>query len=103
MATYGEAQSSAGIPVEIPVEYPDDRNGLIMGIIFWGDVAGEFMVYKNGQPVVGGRTSPQNRTLQLDLSVAPIGVQIGDEVQFIATHYDLGLRTLKAVYLTKGT
>ena len=100
MASYGEAQSSAGIPVKINIEYPTDRNGLIYSIIFWGDVAGEFVLKVNGIVKAGGRTSPQNRTLQLDFSAAPIGVQVGDYLEIDATHYEQGLRTLKAVLLT---
>lgn len=103
MASYGEAESEYGIPVIIPVPYPEDRNGLIYSIIFWGDVAGEFELHVNNEIKAGGRTSPQNRTLQLDFSHAPIGVQAGDDLAIIATHYEQGLRTLKVVLLTRGT
>jgi hypothetical protein len=103
MATYGEASSEFSVPVIIPIPYPEDRNGLIYSIIFWGDVAAEFEILVNDEIKAGGRTSPQSRTLQLDFSAAPIGVQIGDELTVVATHYEQGLRTLKVVLLTRGT
>ena len=102
MATYGEASSEYGYPVVIPIAYPEDRNGLIYGIIFWGDVAGEFTLEINGEVRAGGRTSDQQRTLQLDFSNAPIGVNMGDILEVVATHYVQGLRMLKAVLLVRG-
>ncbi len=103
MAAYGAAQTTSGVFVDIPLAYPEDRNGLVYSIIFWGDVAGEFEIKVNGEVKAGGRTSPQNRTLQLDFSAAPIGVMAGDDLEVSATHYEQGLRTLKVILLTRGT
>jgi hypothetical protein len=102
MATYGQTQSEYGVTTQIPILYPEDRNGLIVGIIFWGDVAGEFTVEVNGIVRAGGRTSDMQRTLQLDFSTSPIGINIGDELVINATHYVQGLRALKAVLLVRG-
>jgi hypothetical protein len=102
MATYGETQSEYGITTTIPLLYPADRSVLILGIIFWGDVAGEFECQLNGDIKAGGRTSDQQRTIQLDFSQAPIGINVGDEFVVNATHYVQGLRKLKAVIFTRG-
>lgn len=102
MATYGEAQSTYSTPVTIPLSYQSGKNWLLLGIIFWGDVAGEFTVNLNGEVKAGGRTSDQHRTLQLDFTSAPIGINAGDELEVIATHYNSGVRAMKAVVFARA-
>lgn len=102
MATYGSVQTTSGVSAHIVIPYQIDRPALIYGTIFWGDVAGEFEILINGNVVAGGRTSPQSRTLQLDFSAAPIGIQAGDDLVINAVHYELGLRTLKIIVLVRG-
>lgn len=102
MQIYGETQSEYGQEAFIPFTYPEDRDGAIVSLVFWGDVAGEFDLFINNQLIVGGRTSPQVRTLQLDFSQTPIMLNTADELSVRVAHYNQGLRSLKMTLFVKG-
>lgn len=71
------------------------------GIIGWGDYDGEFLIYVDGSPVGGGRTSASSRTLNLHYNEATIDATASQVVAVRVTHYSMGSETMKCNILGK--
>lgn len=96
MNLYGDAQSTYGIPATI-INYfiQEGRAVKWTSLIGWGDTSGEFMLFLNGNPMGGARSSAETRTIQVWWD-APIVANPGDLIEVVGCHFSPGLRSLKA-------
>lgn len=93
---YGEGSTTYGVP-EIILAYKvsPDQNFKLTSCIFWGDVAAEFLVYKNDDIVAGARTSEAQRTTQTSYIDDSIIFSAGDWLTITAEHYNTGIRDFR--------
>jgi hypothetical protein len=67
----------------------------ITQLVGWGTYVGEFLIYRNGTIVGGGRTSTATQTLILPYSGAPIVSANGDTITVSVLQYGPGPRQFR--------
>lgn len=67
----------------------------ITQLVGWGDAPGEFLIYRNDQIVGGGRTSDQQRLVQVDYSTSPIAFSSEDSLSLKVEHGSMGPRLMR--------
>ncbi len=70
-------------------------------LVGWGDAPGEFLIYRNDEVVGGGRTSDQQRIVQVDYETSPIMFSTGDTFTLQVEHGSMGLRLMRANIIGK--
>lgn len=88
---FSTGSASYGVETTI-LTYTNVGISWVTQIVGWGQYDGEFLIYINGVPVGGGRTSPANRTLQLS---EPFSTIDGDIITVTILEYGPGMQQFR--------
>lgn len=95
MNLYGDVQTTFSVP-GLLLEYvvPSSRAVKLTSLIGWGDTSAEYLIYINGEPRGGARSSSESRTVQVWWD-SPLIANSEDLIEVVGCHYSTGLKNLK--------
>lgn len=96
MNLYGDVQTTFSVPgILLDYAVPEGRAMKLTSLIGWGDTSAEYLVYINGQPRGGARSSAESRTVQVWWDNSPIMANSEDLIEVVGCHYSTGLKNLR--------